>query len=67
MKLWRPRFPRIRLPSAAEIEHTTGGLLLAGGFLMVARGLWLVYPPAMYIVGGAILIWWGLPRKGAAK
>jgi len=33
------------------------------GFAMVLRGLWLIYPPAMWIIGGMALIWFGMPGK----
>lgn len=34
---------------------------LLAGFSMVLRGLWLIYPPAMWIIGGMALVWFGLP------
>lgn len=46
-------------------EDTVREAALVVGFLMAARGLWLVYPPAMWLVCGAMLLWLGLPpRRG---
>ncbi|WP_176716847.1 hypothetical protein [Paenibacillus polymyxa] len=42
-------------------------LLLICGFFMAARGLWMIYPPAMFIICGAILVWIGLPAKGGGE
>ncbi len=36
---------------------------LVAGFLMFSAGLWLIYPPAMLIISGAILMWVGLPPR----
>jgi hypothetical protein len=36
---------------------------LVAGFLMLLRGLWLIWPPAMWIIGGVCLMWFGLPGK----
>lgn len=72
------KLPRIRLPAAqikakfralkAKItpENVKETCLLVG-FFMVLRGLWLIYPPAMWILGGAGLIWFGLPGKAGGK
>lgn len=67
MKGWKPKFPRIRLPSI-PLPLLGDVALLIGGFVMVARGLWQVYEPAMWIICGAILLWAGYPRgKGVPK
>lgn len=36
---------------------------LVAGFFMLVRGIWLIYPPAAWIVGGLILIWFGTPPE----
>lgn len=36
---------------------------LVAGFFMLGYGLWLVYPPAMFLVCGVLLMWLGLPPK----
>ncbi|MDB5053139.1 MAG: hypothetical protein JWM44_1189 [Bacilli bacterium] len=40
---------------------------LVAGFLLLAIGLWLIYPPAMFLVCGLLLLWVGFPsgpKKG---
>jgi hypothetical protein len=34
------------------------------GFLMLFRGLWLIYPALAFITGGMILMWVFWPGKG---
>jgi hypothetical protein len=62
-----PRLPRIRLPSRDKLVENVREACLAAGFFMLARGLWLVYPPAMWVVCGALLIYVGLPPRGVPK
>lgn len=33
------------------------------GFLALMRGLWIIHPAAMWIIGGVILLWFGFPGK----
>lgn len=47
---------KIRLPSLKIKAQTIQELALLAGFLMLMRGLWLIYPPAMWIVGGIYLM-----------
>lgn len=47
------------------IEYIRDACLLAG-FLMIARGLWLIYQPAMWIVCGAMVLWVGIPERSVA-
>lgn len=62
---WKPRFPRIRLPSAGGWRGLLEDLLLLVGVAMLARGLWLIYPPVMWIFVGLLLMWAGLtPGRG---
>ncbi|ADU30988.1 hypothetical protein [Evansella cellulosilytica] len=35
--------------------------LLIIGFLLLCYGLWLIYPPIMFIIGGILLLKAGLP------
>lgn len=38
---------------------------LVAGFLLLGYGIWLVYPPAAFVICGGLLLWLGLPpRKG---
>lgn len=57
------KFPHIRLPSQQKIETTVRETCLVAGFLMFARGLWLIYPPVMWLVCGLALVWCGLPPR----
>jgi hypothetical protein len=65
------RPPRIRLPDAWRKAKITPEFVketcLLVGFFMFLRGSWLIYPPAMWVFGGAGLIWFGLPGKVGAK
>lgn len=65
MKLKLPRFrlPRIRLPSRSVIVDSAREACLVAGFFMIARGLWLIYPPAMWLVCGAMLMYPALPKR----
>lgn len=44
------------------LEYVRDACLLAG-FLMVARGLWLIYHPAMWVICGAMVLWVGIPER----
>lgn len=44
-------------------EENIKEALLLGGFVSLEIGVWLIYPPAAFIIGGAILLWLGLPSK----
>ncbi|ELK38811.1 hypothetical protein D478_27756 [Brevibacillus agri BAB-2500] len=48
--------PKITLETAREA-------CLLVGFFSLARGLWLIYPPAMWLVCGLLLLWVGFPPK----
>jgi len=37
-------------------------VLIVAGVGMAAVGLWMVYPPAMFIAVGVGLLWLGMPR-----
>lgn len=58
------KLPKIRLPSLKLNDEAIRELALAAGFLMVLRGLWLIYPPAMWIIGGVYLM---LPSRMPAQ
>lgn len=45
-----------------KIETVREACLVAG-FLLMGYGLWLVFPPAAFIICGALLIWVGLPPR----
>lgn len=67
MKFWKPRVPRIRLPSI-PLPLVGDLILLVCGFVMLARALWMIYEPAMWGVCGMVLMWAGYPKgKGDAK
>ena len=54
------KLPKIRLPSLKIKHETVQELALLAGFLMLLKGLWDIYPPLMWILGG---IWLMLPAK----
>lgn len=61
MKALKLRFPRIRLPSIWIKHEIIQELAVLAGFLMVLKGLWDIYPPLMWILGG---VWLMFPGKG---
>lgn len=42
---------------------TVPEMLIITGFLMIAGGLYLVYPPAALVICGAMLIYAGWPKE----
>ncbi|MBW4083521.1 hypothetical protein [Paenibacillus sp. S150] len=44
-------------------EDTVREACLIAGFLSCCAGIWMVFPPAALIIGGALLIWIGQPAK----
>jgi len=40
-------------------------LLIVVGLALLARGFWLAWPPAAYIVPGALILWMALPSRSA--
>lgn len=53
---------RIRLPT---LKGNLPDIAMVLGFLMLLYGIWQVYKPASFIIGGALLLLFGLPpRKG---
>jgi len=57
----RVKFPKIRLPSFKISNETIQELAILAGFLMFLKGLWDIYPPLMWIIGG---FWLMIPGKG---
>lgn len=67
MKLFRNmkfKPPKIRLPSLKITSETIQELAILAGFLMLLKGLWMVYPPLMWIAGG---LWLMLPAQNRAQ
>jgi hypothetical protein len=54
------KLPKIRLPSLKIKHEAVQELALLAGFLMLLKGLWDIYPPLMWIIGG---LWLMLPGK----
>ena len=54
------KLPKIRLPSFKKAGETIQELAILAGFLMLLKGLWDIYPPLMWIIGGA---WLMIPGK----
>jgi hypothetical protein len=54
------KFPRIRLPSVKIAATSIQELAMLAGFLMLLRGLWMWWPPLMWMLGG---LWLMLPGK----
>lgn len=54
------KLPKIRFHSLRIKREAAQELAILAGFLMVARGLYMVYPPAMWIICG---LWLMFPAK----
>jgi hypothetical protein len=54
------KLPQPRRPTLKNLTNTIEELAILAGFLMLLRGLWLVYPPLMWIIGG---LWLMFPAK----
>ena len=60
------KLPNIRLPNREKTSDFISELAILAGFLMLGYGLYLIYPPAMFIICGACLMWFGFPRARRA-
>jgi hypothetical protein len=47
-----------------QIMGVIPDILMIIGFFFIEYGLFTVYPPAMWVVGGILLILLGYPKKG---
>ena len=56
MKLPKIKLPKIRLPCLKIKSETTQELAMLAGFFMCLKGLYDIYPPVMWIIGGAWLM-----------
>ncbi|MEN6325799.1 MAG: hypothetical protein ABFD18_06295 [Syntrophomonas sp.] len=52
----RLKLPRIRHPSIKITNQNIQELALLAGFLMILKGLYMIYPPLMWILGGLYLM-----------
>lgn len=57
------KFPKIRLPSREKIEENVQETAIVGGFLMLAKGLYSIFPPVMWIICGVLLMLLGIPWR----
>ena len=64
MKKMHLKLPRIRLPSKDTTYDWLSELAMLAGFLLFGYGLYLIYPPACYIICGISLFVFGFPGKG---
>lgn len=53
------------MKNGKKSEETVREACLVAGFLSLETGIWFIYPPAAGIIGGLLLMWLGLPPKGA--
>ncbi|WP_199898925.1 hypothetical protein [Paenibacillus popilliae] len=44
-------------------EDTIKEAFLIVGFLGFSCGVWMIYPPASLIIGGALMMWLGYPSR----
>ena len=50
------KLPKIRLPSQQKIDEIFRETCLVAGFVMFGRGLWLIWPPLMWLICGVLLM-----------
>ena len=53
------RFLRMIRPAIGEL---TNDLFVLSGAGMMVWGIWQIYQPAAWILGGLVLLWYGLAR-----
>jgi len=46
-----------------KVDTIVREVCLLVGFAAVVGGLWMIYPPSALIVGGAALVWVGMPPR----
>jgi uncharacterized membrane protein len=61
------KLPKIRLPSREKVYDFVSELAILAGFLMLGRGIYMIYKPAMFIICGIGLMWFGFPKTRRAK
>jgi hypothetical protein len=44
-------------------EDTIRETCLVAGFLLLEVGIWIIYQPAAFIMGGLLLMWLGIPER----
>ena len=59
------KLPKIRLPSSEKAYDWISELAMLAGFLMFGYGLYLVFPPAMFVICGICLFIFGFPARRA--
>ncbi|MCK9518061.1 MAG: hypothetical protein M0R74_03375 [Dehalococcoidia bacterium] len=57
------KLPKIRLPSRDTTYDLLSELAMLAGFFMFGYGLYLIYPPAMFIICGVCLFLFGYPKR----
>lgn len=65
------KLPKIRLPSINisrdKAQDTAQEIAFWAGLTMVSKGLYMIWPPLMWIIFGLGLIWFSLPGKKVVK
>jgi hypothetical protein len=56
-------FMRLKLTKLKLTDDHIREACLLVGFCSLIYGIWLIYQPAAWIVGGLILIWLGMPPR----
>lgn len=56
------KLPKINLNKKLP-KPEISDILIIIGVIFLARGLYMIYPPSMFIIIGILAIWIGLPGK----
>lgn len=57
------KLPKIRMPSIRSSVALFDAAVVLIGIALIGKGLYMIYPPLMYIVIGTILAFPGWPKK----
>jgi hypothetical protein len=49
------------------IKELARDLIILAGFCAFTYGIWLIFEPAAYIIGGAVAVWLAIPIRKKGK
>jgi hypothetical protein len=49
------------------LKETARDLMILAGFAAFTYGIWIIFEPAAYIIGGAIIMWLAIPARKIVK
>ncbi|MBO8169972.1 MAG: hypothetical protein H0Z35_12430 [Thermoanaerobacteraceae bacterium] len=61
------KLPKIRLPSRKTAQNIVQEAAFWAGLFMFGKGLYMIWPPLMWLIIGLGLIWVSLPTRTVVK